>query len=163
MTVRKIVICCLMALFNPVWGQSIVAPLSMDYREVVLINRAAKNFIKDSSITIIIKPESPLHPLIEGVTYQINPKLYTIDLNFMVKNRRERMWVLLHELGHIIDINNGMLNQHPPRWMGRRMNNSLPWELRPWEMSADEWALEMWAALVNEPPPYIIFKMEKSE
>tara|TARA_B100001175_G_C19199586_1_gene490654 strand:+ start:208 stop:693 length:486 start_codon:yes stop_codon:yes gene_type:complete len=138
-------------------SQSIIAPIEMDPREVILAHRAAKNFIGDTTITIIIKPYSPLNEYIRGLTYQIHPKMYVIDLNYDIKSRKERMWTLLHEMGHVIDMNNGVLCQHPPKWMGKKLNPNLPWEVRPWEISADIWAEKMWKALVDSPQPYIIF------
>lgn len=138
-------------------SQSIVAPIEMDPREVILAHRAAKNFISDTTITIIIKPYSPLNEYIRGLTYQIHPKMYIIDLNYKIESKTERMWVLLHEMGHVIDMNNGFLCQHPPKWMGKKLNPNLPWEVRPWEISADMWAERMWKALVNAPQPYVIF------
>ena len=77
-----------------------------------------------------------------------------------VKDNKMRKWTLLHELGHIIDMSLGRLSQTPPRWMGKKMNRDLPWDIRPWEISADEWAVKMWEALVDEPIPYIILKIE---
>ena len=138
-------------------SQSIIAPPEMDPFEVILVHRAAKSFIRDSNITIIIRPNSPLNPLIDGVTYQISPKIYIIDLNYSLRDKTFRKWTLLHELGHIIDMNLGHLSQYPPKWKGRKLNPNLPWEVRPWEVSADIWAEKMWKALINEPQPYIIF------
>ena len=80
----RILIFFLLLQSNLIWSQSIVAPMTMDYKEIILVNKAAKSFINDSSITIILKHDSPLHPYVEGVAYQINPKLYTIDINFNV-------------------------------------------------------------------------------
>ena len=142
-------------------GQSIIAPLAMDYKEVILISKAAKSYIRDSSITIILNPIAPLHPYVEGVTHQINPKLYILEVNNNIKNKIQRKWVWLHELGHVIDIYNGFLSQFPPKWMGKKLNYDLPWDIRPWEISADEWAFELWATFVDEPPPYIIFRLKK--
>ena len=156
----RILIFFLLLQSNLIWSQSIVAPMTMDYKEIILVNKAAKSFINDSSITIILKHDSPLHPYVEGVTYQINPKLYTIDINFNVKDNKMRKWTLLHELGHVIDMSLGRLSQTPPRWMGKKMNRDLPWDIRPWEISADEWVIKMWEALVDEPIPYIILKIE---
>ena len=144
-------------------GQSIIAPAEMDPHEVVLAHRAAKNFIGDSSITIILKPHSPLNPYINGLTYQINSQIYVIDLNYLLKSKTERKWTLLHEIGHVIDLHNGYLSQFPPKWMGKKMNPNLPWDVRPWEISADMWAEKMWKALIDEPQPYVIFNAPSKE
>jgi hypothetical protein len=139
-------------------SQSIISTPDADPYETILLYRAAKNFIKDSTITILFKPKSPLFPGIDGFAYQISPKMYAIDINYTCKNKQQRKWVILHELGHIIDMTLGNLSQYPPRWMGQKMNNDLPWDIRPWEISADIWAEEMWTALINRPQPYVIFE-----
>lgn len=144
-------------------SQSIISPPEMNPREVILAYRAAKNFVRDSSITIIIKPYSPLHPAINGVTCQVAPKMYIIDLNILLRNKTLRKWTILHELGHVIDLNNGTLSQFPSKWMGKKINNDLPWIIRPWEISADMWAEKMWIALIDKPQPYVIFEDPSQE
>ena len=139
-------------------AQSVLAPPETDPNEVILLYRAAKNFVKDTNVTIILKPYSPLHPAVNGLTYQIAPKMYIIDINFLVSEKKLRKWTLLHELGHVLDINSGKLTQHPAKWMGKKIKNDLPWDIRPWEISADMWAEKMWVALIDEPQPYVIFE-----
>ena len=53
---KKIIILFLLIQSNLFRGQSIIAPLAMDYKEIILINKAAKSYIRDSSITIILNP-----------------------------------------------------------------------------------------------------------
>jgi len=130
----------------------------MDIEEVILVQKTVINFICDSNITIIINPSCPLHPSIDGVTFQIKHNYYIIEISGHINSKSERKWTLLHELGHVVDMHEGYLNQYPPKWMGKKIDFQLPWEYRPWEISADMWASTMWEALVNEPPPYIIWK-----
>ena len=156
---KQIIFIILIFLTTRVNSQSIIAPPEMDPFEVVLVHRAAKSFIRDSSITIILRPNSPLNPLIDGVTFQISHKLYIIDLNYTLRDKKIRKWTLLHELGHVIDMSLGYLSQYPPKWKGKKLNPNLPWDIRPWEISADIWAEKMWKALIKSPQPYIIFQL----
>lgn len=125
--------------------------------DAFLLYRAANNFLKDSTVTIILKTNL-LHPEIQGITQQIHEKLYCIDISDRVnRDKTMRKWVILHEMGHVLDLHAGKLAQTPPRWMGKKINSHLPWELRPWEQAADDWAFIMWGALIDEIPPFIIF------
>ena len=47
--------------------------------------------------------------------------------------------------------------------MGKKINNDLPWDIRPWEVSADMWAEKMWVALMDKPQPYVIFEDPSQE
>lgn len=157
--IKSFFIILLTAFCLNVKSQQIIASSEIDPLEVILIHRAAKIYLKDTNVQIIIK-NSPLYPGLEGMTQQIGPKLYSIDIAFDLKNKKERKWTILHEFGHVLDFHLGFLSQHPPRWMGKRIDSRLPWNLRPWEISADNWAAELWAALLNEPPPYVIWNIE---
>lgn len=142
-------------------GQKIIAGPEIPVEDIVLTYRAAKNFLRDSSVTIILK-DNLLHPNIEGITQQIHKSLYCIDISTQVQSPVLRKWVILHEMGHVLDLHEGRLSQTPPRWMGEKMNPDLPWDVRPWEQAADEWAFIMWGILVDDTvPPFIILKIVK--
>ena len=149
-------------LFNgEVKGQKIIAGPEIPVEDVILTYRAAKNFLRDSSVTIILK-DNLLHPDIEGITQQIHKGLYCIDISNQVQSPVLRKWVILHEMGHVLDLHEGRLSQSPPRWMGEKINPNLPWDVRPWEQAADEWAFIMWGILVDDTvPPFIILKIVK--
>ena len=160
---KKIVLIIVTLFTFRVSSQSIIAPPEMDPFEVVLAHRAAKSFIGDSTITIILIPYAPLNEYINGLAYQISPKMFIIHISYLLSSKIERKWTILHELGHIIDISNGTLHQYPPKWKGKKIKNNLPYDIRPWEISADIWAEKMWKALVDEPQPYIIFLTPSEE
>lgn len=129
--------------------------------DAFLLYRAATNFLKDTNVTIILKTNI-LHPEIQGITQQITANLYCIDISDHIsRDKTMRRWVILHEMGHVLDIHDGKLTQRPPKWMGKKIDPKLPWELRPWENAADDWAFLMWGALIDEIPPFIIFKLPK--
>lgn len=138
-------------------SQTIVAPSHMNENEMVMCYRALKTFIGDSNLVVMFHPYFPLHSDIEGLTYQFHKNLYTISISHTIENERIRKWVLLHEIGHVIDLHSERLKQNPPMWDGNPINHNLSWVERPWEQSAEKWATLMWLLLVEDTPPMRIY------
>ena len=136
-----------------VYTQSIIAPTEMDVDEMVLSYRALKNFVGDSNVVVMFHPYFPLHPSIEGITYQYHKNLYTISISHTITNKKIRKWVILHEIGHVIDLHKERLQQNPPMWDNKPINTELLWHERPWEKSAEQWATLMWLLLEEGSPP----------
>lgn len=158
---KVILIVTLLFSFKDSKSQLILSGPEIRLDDAFLLHRAARNFLKDSTVTIILKTNL-LHPEIQGITQQITKSLYCIDISHEINRSRVlRKWVILHEMGHVLDLYDGKLSQEPQLWMGEKINPDLPWDARPWEQAADDWAFIMWGALIDEIPPFIIFKITK--
>ena len=114
---KIITILCLLLCIN-LHSQTIVAPSHMDEDEMVLSYRALKTFIGDSNLVVMFHPYYPLHPNIEGLTFQFHKNLYTISISHTIENEKIRKWVLLHEIGHVIDLHSERLKTKSP-YVGR--------------------------------------------
>tara|TARA_B100001287_G_scaffold146410_1_gene123251 strand:- start:7507 stop:7980 length:474 start_codon:yes stop_codon:yes gene_type:complete len=154
---KKIIIILSLLFSINLHSQSIVAPSHMDEEEMVLSYRALKTFIGDSNLVVMFHPYYPLHPNIEGLTFQFHKNLYSISISHTIENKKIRKWVLLHEIGHVIDLHKERLKQDPPTWEGEPINPTLHWNERPWEKSAEKWATLMWLLLVEDTPPIRVY------
>ena len=87
---------------------------------------------------------SPLHIQIAGLTREISPGIFMIDLNPMYDfNTLE--WTLLHELVHVHQLSKGYLdkNEFGFVWKGEQFRFGTPYKLRPWELHAEEVVAEI--------------------
>jgi hypothetical protein len=81
---------------------------------------------------------SPLHSQVAGLTREIGPGIFMIDLNpiydFILLEK-----VLLHELAHVYQIYKGDLyrNEFGFVWKGEHYRFGTPYNLRPWELHAE--------------------------
>ncbi len=141
-------------------SQTIIAPPNMDSKELMVGFMALHKFIGDSNLVVVVQPNTPLYYGMQGLTQQYHKNFYTISISDKIIDKKIRLWVLLHEIGHVIDFHSGRLNEHPPMWEGNPIDDDIPWMLRPWEISAEDWALMMWLRLVDT-NPYIPFYIEE--
>ena len=82
---------------------------------------------------------APLHPFVIGLTREISPSIFMVDLNPIYDfNRLE--WTLLHELVHVEQIWNNRLTKVETgfEFNGIYYPFSFPYSLRPWENEAEE-------------------------
>ena len=134
-------------------GQQLLTPPNANKKEVKLINNVIKDYLDDDKALIIFNPYAPLFIGFYGVTYQYDKNICLFSLSAVLSDRDKRNWVLLHEMGHVLDIMYGDLSEYPPMWKGKRMDHNLEWQERPWEQHADEWAKRLWKKYLEGDPP----------
>ena len=153
---KKLLLILFLFLTIPTHSQSILAPPSIPEDELLLAYKSLKHIIDDTNLVVVIQPYVPLRYGMQGLTEQFHKNLYTISISGYINNDKIRKWVLLHEIGHVIDFHSGKLHQHPPVWDGELIDRDIEWEDRPWEQSAEDWALLMWILFIEETPPLLI-------
>lgn len=85
---------------------------------------------------------SPLYPTLLGLTREIAPQVFIIDINILPNNPFiER--TILHELVHVRQISSGQLVNLSNGWLWKSKFYSFdsPYESRPWEVQARTLAL----------------------
>ena len=130
-------------------SQKIYCQPMSDPMECMLLYLAVKEFIGDTSVTIIFNPYEPLDDSFNGLTWKYNKKMYLISISSKLENPFKRIWTIFHETGHIIDMYNGALNPEKLEWQGIPISNQIPWADRPWEQSAENWADLIWKKLMQ--------------
>lgn len=87
---------------------------------------------------------SPLFPTILGLTREMSPGIYIIDLNPMYDIEKLE-YVLLHELVHVWQLHKGILGKDGDFFIYNSIKYpySFPYSLRPWEIEADKIAEEV--------------------
>ena len=76
--------------------------------------------------------------------------MYLVSISSEIDSPLRRLWVIFHEMGHVIDMYNGILEPFPVKWKGKEITNNMPWEERPWEISANKWAETIWIKLLEK-------------
>ena len=102
--------------------------------ELDLAKAVAKEYAPNATIFIIA--DQPLAYGIGGLTNKPFENTYFVQIT---RNNPSRVSTLFHELGHVIDAEDGRLEWAPFKWEGRAIDFSAPWSERPWELSAEEW------------------------
>lgn len=102
--------------------------------ELKLAKAIAKEYAPNA--TIFIVADQPLAYGISGLTNKPFENTYFVQIT---RNNPSRVSTLFHELGHVIDAEDGRLEWAPFKWEGRAIDFSAPWSERPWEISAEEW------------------------
>ena len=102
--------------------------------ELDLAKAVAKEYAPNATIFIIA--DQPLTYGIGGLTNKPFENTYFVQIT---RNNPSRVSTLFHELGHVIDAEDGRLEWAPFKWEGRAIDFSAPWSERPWELSAEEW------------------------
>ena len=136
-------------------SQKLIYSPNCDKKEIKIIKQILDDYVSDENAVVIYNPYAPLFIGFYGVTYQYDKNMCLFSLTAMLSDRDMRMWVLLHEMGHVLDILYGDLSEYPPMWKGERMERDLEWEDRPWEQHADEWAIRLWRKYFNTDPPLV--------
>lgn len=119
------------------------------YVERYVLDQVCKDYL-NSDVVIEYISESPLHSYIGGVTHELGPHHYLIQLSAFVPSEISRMKILLHEVGHVIDMETGRLDFQTQTWDGIQYP-PMAWPDRPWEHSADQWAECLFYEYVIEP------------
>jgi hypothetical protein len=80
---------------------------------------------------------SPLLPNILGLTRQLEPGIYSVDLNPLYP-QKDLESTMVHELIHVMQIYSGRLQilQGEVKWEGKTWSLSTPYQQRPWEQEA---------------------------
>lgn len=134
-------------------GQKVICHSVSFEDECVLINRVLEEFVCDTNVVVMYNGLVPLYPGLQGVTWQYEKKLYVINLNFLIPPSEDRRVTILHEMGHVIDLYEGILTISPLTWKGDTIDENIPYNERPWEKSAQKWANILWDCLIDEPKP----------
>jgi len=127
--------------------------LTTDPEEVKLIDTVLTEYIENDSIILFYNPYQPLVDYYLGITWAFPDKCYSVSINGGLRPGDMKKFVLLHELGHVLDICFGNLQQYPPMWKDKPIDTRTPWAERPWEQSADKWALRLWKQHYKDIPP----------
>ena len=114
--------------------------------ENLVNNRSITNFVQDSiSGTSFLEANieikfAPLHPRIGGLTTQISPGVYFIQINPLYPFHLAQK-VLMHELVHVHQFHSGLLFETNTGviWKGTEWSWLVPWSDRPWEIQAEEY------------------------
>lgn len=81
---------------------------------------------------------SPLHDDVIGLTRQIGPNVFMIDLNedYVYVDLE---WVLMHELVHVWQLSTGQLTKNAKGfvWREKQYSHSTEYLTRPWELHAE--------------------------
>lgn len=136
--------------FNNSHSQKVYCQPMGEPEECILVYLAAKEFIGDTNLIIIFNPYEPLIQSLEGLTWQYNKNMYLVSISSEIDSPLRRLWVIFHEMGHVIDMYNGILEPFPVKWKGKEITNNMPWEERPWEISANKWAETIWIKLLEK-------------
>lgn len=102
--------------------------------ELDLAKAIAKEYAPGATIFIIA--DQPLSYGISGLTNKAFENTYFVQIS---RINSTRVSTLFHELGHVIDSEDGRLEWAPFKWEGLVIDFSAPWHERPWEISAEEW------------------------
>jgi len=146
--------------FNRINSQVIYCNPAGSERECFYAYSAVREYIKDTNVVIVFNQMEPLHEAFNGVTWAYSKHLYIVNISPWEKNPLRRIWIIFHEIGHVIDLYNGNLTQFPTTWLGEPVEDNLPWDDRPWEKSADEWAERIWRRVMGGNPP-LFFDLEE--
>lgn len=119
------------------------------YIERYLLEQVTHDYL-GSEVKVEYISHSPLHSTLGGVTHQLGPHHYLIQLSALTPSEIDRMRILLHELGHVIDIETGRLDFKTHEWEGQKYPQ-LEWQDRPWEKSANQWSDCLFYEYVIEP------------
>ena len=138
-----------------IYSQQLITPPNANKKEVKILKEILKDYVDDENALVIYNPYAPLFIGFYGITYQYKKNICLFSLTSMLDDRETRMWVLLHEMGHVLDIFYGDLSEYPPLWKGERMDWDLEWADRPWEQNADRWAQRLWKNYFKSDPPML--------
>lgn len=127
-----------------IYGQELIVDAELNFaitKRIIEYKNTIVNRPPYLQPVIYIKT-SPLYPLILGLTREISPQVFVIDINILSNNQFiER--TILHELVHVRQISSGQLVNLYNGWLWESKFYSFysPYETRPWEEQARSQAL----------------------
>jgi hypothetical protein len=133
----KIIILTL--LFLPLYSQELKVDAELNFvitNTIIKYKNTIVNRPPYLQPTIYLK-SSPLYPTLLGLTREISPQVFIIDINILSNNPFiER--TILHELIHVRQISSGQLVTLYNGWLWQNKFYSFdsPYESRPWEVEA---------------------------
>lgn len=131
-------------------SQKLIPHFSTPGFEVMLAERVLEKYICDTNVIVLLNGSESLEYSVKGVTNQYSETIYQISISGYSRDKMFRVWTLLHEMGHVIDMVNGDLCENPKYWLGERITEYIPYNDRPWEKSAEMWAYILWVDIVGE-------------
>lgn len=129
--------------------------LDLDLEEQV-VKQIVKEYLP-RGYTLYVDFTSSLPAYYSGLTQDFGEGVLLVQIKngYVTFSKGYAYEVLLHEMGHIIDVANGDLKWNSKGviiWKGKKAK-SLNWEERPWEISAMEWEI---ALNKKYPNPYLV-------
>lgn len=108
---------------------------SMSMKDLTIMRAILKEYAPDARVFVIGK--QPLSFFVGGLANKIGEHSYLIQFNSNNPLVRSTMY---HELGHVIDSENGILDfKGDMYWHGHKCDFKIEWSERPWEISANQW------------------------
>ena len=135
---------------NCLCSQKVYCVNCSNYFECLLVNKIISKYVCDTNITIIFDANFPLSREILGITNKYSDTLYVISINVYLNDEMSRVWTIMHEIGHLIDMVNGKLSINPLIWEGKIVKKNIPYPKRPWEESAESWANFLFLTILVE-------------
>ena len=108
---------------------------TLSERQFKLAEAILKQYAPEAEVHIL--SSQPLFLMVLGLTNKVGDHEYVVQFNkaYPVKDG-----VLFHELGHVIDSEDGRLGfKGGLTWNGENCNWAEEWSQRPWEKSAESW------------------------
>lgn len=145
----KIIFLFLSLIFSsPLLSQKIIChPASHPY-ECIILNAVVEKYVCDTSALILYNGNEILANGVHGITNKYSDNVYQISVSYYSRNYMDRIWTLLHECGHLIDMINGDLRTNPYYWKGEKIDRDIPYYERPWEINAEKWAKILFFSVV---------------
>lgn len=129
----------LILLFSPVYGQELKVDPELDFLITDKIIGYKNTIINRPPYLqpVIYLKSSPLYMGFLGLTREIEPQVYIIDINIFSYNTSMEK-TILHELIHVRQISSGQLVnlQNGWLWESKFYSFNLPYDDRPWEIQA---------------------------
>ena len=102
------------------------------------INQEMYKYLDDAGVSVTVIHDVPLSYAISGIALYVDAKTFVILIASKQSDPKSD-YTLLHEWGHVIQMNDKDLVDHGSywTWKGHEIDFSIPWGLRPWEIQAD--------------------------
>ena len=135
---------------NFLYSQKVYCKKCPNSFECFLVSKIVSEYVCDTNVIIIFDANFPLSREISGITNKYSDTLYIISINMNLNDGMSRVWTIMHETGHLIDMTNGNLSISPLIWEGQIINENIPYSKRPWEESAESWANFLFLTILVE-------------
>lgn len=120
---------------QPVIGGTYAYEDNVPHNIINLTEAIRREYAPNAAIYILYN--QPLSYGVLGIANKVGPHSYLIQF---AGHNPDPTATIFHEMGHIIDSEQGrLIFKVPVRWEGKECDFSIPWHERPWEISANEW------------------------
>ena len=129
-------------------SQKIICHPSSHPYECIILHAVVEKYVCDTNVLILYNGNEILANGVHGITNKYSDNVYEISVSYYSRNYMDRIWTLLHECGHLIDMLNGDLRTNPYYWKGEKIDRDIPYHERPWEINAEKWAKVLFFSVV---------------